>query len=133
MKKISIALVACLAISAGCTNRQVQAEVSAQGFLDAFLANDYDKALQMCSEDFKGHFSKAVSGFRDLDSDIQKLLFEQCALYKAQVVASERINGSDTFKVNYKIVKAAADSAIFETGVINSSLLVVDDKVCSLD
>ena len=131
MKKLL--LVVAITLAMGCSNKEEQAQVCAQQFLDAFLANEYDSAAKLCTDDFKDEFTRATEDYRNLSDDIKALLVEQCNSYKAVVTSVERINSSDTFVVNYNIVKPAADSAAFEKGIISSSLKIVDGKVQQLN
>lgn len=131
MKKLLLAVAVTLAV--GCTDKTNQAQESAQQFLDAFLANDYDAAAKLCSEDFKVDFAKATEDFRNLGDDIKAIVAQQCSSYKAVVTSVERVNSSDTFVVNYNIVKPAVDSTAFEKGIISSSLKIVEGKVQQLN
>ena len=131
MKKLLLVVAAALAV--GCTNKTNQAQECAQQFLDAFLANEYDAAAKLCSDDFQVDFAKATEDYRNMSEDIKALLVEQCNSYKAVITSVERINSSDTFVVNYNIVKPAADSSAFEKGLISSSLKIVEGKVQQLD
>ena len=131
MKKLLLVVAVTLAV--GCTNKANQAQECAQQFLDAFLANEYDAAAKLCSEDFQVDFIKATDDYRNLSDDVKQLLVEQCSSYKAVVTSVERINSSDTFVVNYNIVKPAVDSAAFEKGIISSSLKIVEGKVQQLN
>ncbi len=131
MKKLLLVVAVTLAV--GCANKTNQAQECAQQFLDAFLANEYDAAAKMCSDDFQVNFAKATEDYRNLSDDIKTLLVEQCSSYKAVITSVERVNSSDTFVVNYNIVKPAVDSAAFEKGIISSSLKVVDGKVHQLN
>lgn len=130
MKKI----LAILAVSllAGCADKGKQAAENAHNFLDAFLANDYDKAAQMCTDDFRSEFNVVVKDFRELDDNMKELLVNECRQYKAQTGTVQRVNGSDTFKVEYKIVKAEPDSITVETTYIDGMLTIVGDKVAGL-
>ena len=131
MKKLLLAVAVTLAV--GCTDKANQAQESAQQFLDAFLANEYDTAAKLCTEDFKEEFVKATEDYRNLSDDIKAIITQQCSSYKAVVTSVGRVNSSDTFVVNYNIVKPAADSAAFEKGIISSSLKVVEGKVQQLN
>ena len=131
MKKLLLVVAVTLAV--GCTNKANQAQECAQQFLDAFLANEYDAAAKLCSEDFQVDVIKATDDYRNLSDDVKQLLVEQCSSYKAVVTSVERINSSDTFVVNYNIVKPAVDSAAFEKGIISSSLKIVEGKVQQLN
>ena len=130
MKKILFILAVCLL--AGCTGNEKQAQQCAQQFLDAFLANDYDKAAEFCTNDFQIDFEKVVANFRTLDTNVRALLVSECSQYKAEILSAQSINGTDTFKVDYRIVKAQADTASANNGFIESSLKVVDGKVYQL-
>lgn len=130
MKKILFILAVCLL--AGCTGNEKQAHQGAQQFLDAFLANDYDKAAEFCTNDFQIDFEKVVANFRTLDTNVRALLVSECSQYKAEILSAQSINGTDTFKVDYRIVKAQADTASANNGFIESSLKVVDGKVYQL-
>lgn len=130
MKKILFVLAICLA--AGCTSKEKQAQAGAQNFLDAFLANDYNKAAEFCTDDFKIDFDKVLEDFKDLDTNVRALLISECSQYKAEIGAAQSINGTDTFSVNYKIVPVAADENAADKGFLSSSLKVVDGKVYRL-
>lgn len=132
MKKLLLVIAVTLAV--GCTNKTNQAQECAQHFLDSFLANEYDSAVKYCAPEFEEEFLKAVDDYRNLSEEIKNMVVTQCSKLKAVVTSVERVNSSDTFIVNYNIIKAVADStAIFEEGVITSSLRVVDGKVQKLN
>lgn len=132
MKKLLLGIAVTFAV--GCTNKTNQAQDCAQQFLDAFLANEYEIAAKHCSPEFEQEFSKAVDDYRNLSDDIKNMVVTQCSKLKAVVTSVERVNSSDTFVVNYNIIKAAADSAaVFEEGVITSTLRIVDGKVQKLN
>ncbi len=132
MKKLLLVIAVTLAV--GCTNKTNQAQECAQQFLDSFLANEYDSAVMYCAPEFEEEFLKAVDDYRNLSEEIKNMVVTQCSKLKAVVTSVERVNSSDTFIVNYNIIKAVADStAIFEEGVITSSLRIVDGKVQKLN
>lgn len=132
MKKLLLVIAATLAI--GCSNKTNQAQECAQQFLDAFLANEYDVAAKYCEPEFEKEFSKALDDYRNLSDEIKNMVVTQCSRLKAVVTSVERVNSSDTFVVNYNIVRTAADTtAAFEEGVITSTLRVVDGKVQKLN
>lgn len=76
-----------------------------------------------------------MEDFSKLDDSVKILLKEQCSQLKAEVVSVERVNESDTFSVNYNIVRVCPDSSgvAAEQGLITSTLKVVDGKVASLN
>ena len=129
MKKIFLALAVCLA--AGCTSKEEIAQAGAQNFLDAFLANDYEKAAGFCTDDFKVNFDRVTEDFRNLDTNVRALLVSECSQYTAKVVAAQNLNGSDTFKVGYKIIKAQASWDSIDNFITNT-LTVVEGKVSRL-
>jgi hypothetical protein len=129
MKKLLSVLAVC--ILCGCANKTQQAQDCAQGFLDAFLANDFNAAAAFCSEDFNVDFSKAMADFDKLDTSVKTMLVEQCSKLKANISSTRRVNESDTFIVSYTIVNCAADSSAKE--LVLSELKVVDGKVVSLN
>lgn len=132
MKKIFLVLVVVMAF--GCTSKSDMAQQSAQNFLDAFLANDYSGAAGYCSEDFQADFQKIIEDFQNLDEPTRNILKEQCSLYKAQIEGVERVNESDTFKVNYKIVHISPDNSSFEQEVAaQNTLRILDGKVIMLN
>lgn len=116
-------------MAAGCTNKEQQAQKGAQMFLDAFLNNEYDKAAVFCTDDIKEELNRAFEDFKNLDSNMRTLLVNECAQYKVEISSVARINESDSFKVEYKIVKATADSLASESGCIESNLTLVEGKV----
>ncbi len=132
MKKLFLAVAVILAV--GCTNKANQAQECAQQFLDAFLANEYETAAKYCAPDFQVDFNRAMEDFNKLSDDIKVMIAQQCGNLEAVVTSVERVNSSDTFVVNYNIVKPAADSTnAIEKGVISSSLRVVGGKVQQLN
>lgn len=133
MKRLFILLAVC--ILAGCTDKTKQAQECAQGFLDAFLANDFSNASAFCSEDFSADFKKAIDDFENLDDSVKMMLQQQCSMLKAKVNSVQRVNESDTFVVCYNIVKSVVDSVGNQTEeeLIVSGLKVVDEKVVSLN
>lgn len=133
MKKLLIGLAVC--ILAGCANKTQQAQESAQGFLDAFLTNDFEKAALFCSEEFNDDFSQATEDFNKLDDSVKNMLKEQCSQLQAIISSVQRVNESDTFIVSYNIVKCVADSTgdVAEQEFIVSELKLVDGKVVSLN
>lgn len=131
MKARNIVAVACVLLAAGCTNIEKQAEVSASGFLDAFLSNEYDKASEYCSEEVKYELDKATADFKALEPSIKELLVSECSKYGAEVTGVARINKSDTVEVSYRIYKKA-DSLSFEKGTVAGTLKIVDGKISEL-
>lgn len=129
MKKLLFVLAVC--ILGGCTNKTQQAQDSAQGFLNAFLANDFNAAAAYCSDDFNVDLGKALEDFEKLDSSVKTMLVEQCSKLKANINSTSRVNESDTFIVNYSIVSCEADTTAKE--LLKSELKVVDGKVVSLN
>lgn len=129
MKKILFVLAACLA--AGCTNVEKQAQDSASGFLDAFLANDYEKAAECCSEGLKEQLRTATGSFSSLDSNIKELLVKECSKYRQEIVSATRAGKSDTVVVEYRIARMA-DSLQFQKGAIEGTLYVMDGKIIRL-
>lgn len=129
-----LAVLAILAIT-GCTNRAKQAQECAQGFLNAYLENDFNAAASFCTPEFSVEFEKAMADFSNLEVQMQQMLKEQCAQLKANVLSVERVNESDTFTVNYTIVKAFPDSTSNHAAQwqINSTLKVIDGKVLQLN
>lgn len=121
MRKILFILAICSL--AGCTNKEERAVESAGVFLDAFLANDYQKAAGCCSDTLKVEVDKAFERFRQLDTNIRALLVNECQQYRTEIGAAERIGDSDTIKVNYKIIK---DSSI------SGYLKVLEGKILSI-
>ena len=129
MKKILAVLAICAL--AGCTNKEEQALAGAENFLDAFLANDYAKAAECCTDDLKVELDKVLTDFRQLDSNVRALLVSECSQYRAEVGPVERIGDSDTIKVNYRIIKGESDTQVTEN-VIASSLKVLDGKIMEI-
>ena len=133
MKKLLLAVAVTLA-AGSCTGKADKVQECAQHFLDAFLANEYDQAAKYCTQEFEVEFSKAVEDYRNLSDDIRSMIVAQCSNLKAVITSVERVNSSDTFVVNYNIIKAAADTAAaYEEGVITSALKIVDGKVQQLN
>lgn len=126
MKKIFLALAVYMAV--GCTSKEEIAQIGAQNFLDAYLANDYEKAAGFCTDEFKLEFEQVIADFRTLDTNIRALLVTECSKYAAKVVAAECINGSDTFKVGYKIVKSQPTGDSIDNCFTNT-LTVIEGKV----
>ena len=131
MKTRNIVAVACVLLGAGCTNIEKQAEASANGFLEAFLSNEYDKAAEYCSEEVKGELNKVTADFKSLEPSIKELLVSECSKYGAEVTGATRINKSDTVEVSYRIFKKA-DSLSFEKGTVSGTLKLVDGKISRL-
>ena len=131
MKARNIVAAAFVLLAAGCTNMEKQAEASANGFLDAFLSNEYDKAAEYCSQEVKSELDKATADFKTLEPSIKELLVSECSKYGAEVTGATRINKSDTVEVSYRIYKKA-DSLSFEKGTVTGTLHVVDGKISRL-
>ena len=131
MKTRNIVAVACVLLGAGCTNIEKQAEASANGFLEAFLSNEYDKAAEYCSEEVKGELNKVTADFKSLEPSIKELLVSECSKYGAEVTGATRINKSDTVEVSYRVFKKA-DSLSFEKGTVSGTLKLVDGKISRL-
>lgn len=132
MKKIFLILIAFAAFS--CSSKSDEAQRTASDFLAAFLANDYYGAAGYCSEDFEVDFNKILEDFAKLDEPMKGILKEQCSLYQAEILSVEEVNESDTFKVNYQIVKIAPDTASFDSGVAaKNTLTIYDGKVVRLN
>lgn len=127
MKRIFIVLAICMA--AGCTSKEQQAKEGAQMFLDAFLSNEYDKAALLCTDEIKEDLNRAFADFKNLDSNVRALLVNECAQYKAEIASVTRINGSDTFKVEYKLIKANSDSLSLDSSCIESNLTLTGGKI----
>ena len=123
MKKFLFVLAVC--VLGGCVNKAQQAQETAQGFLDAFLANDFKAAAAFCSDDFSVDFGKAIEDFEKLDSPVKEMVVEQCSKLKADISSTTRVNESDTFVVRYSIVNSKE--------LISSGLKVVDGKIVSLN
>ena len=130
MKKILAILAAGLLV--GCTDVEKQAADNAQNFLDAFLAIDYEKAAQMCTDDFRNDFNRVIKDFKELDTNVKALLLNECQQYRASISSVGRVNKSDTFVVEYKIVKAVPDSLSVQTNSINGTLTIAGEKISSL-
>lgn len=122
-----------ICVLAGCANKVDKAQNCAQGFLDAFLSNNFNASAAFCSDDFNVDFNQAMEDFDKLDDSIKILLKEQCTQLRAKVISVERVNESDTFNVNYNIVRPCPDSAGVEQKLVTSTLKVVDGKVVSLN
>ena len=129
MKKMLFVLAACLA--AGCTNAEKQAQDSASMFLDAFLSNDYEKAVDCCSEELKDKLQAATGSFSSLDSNIKELLVKECSKYSPEIVSAARAGKSDTVVVEYRIGRKA-DSLQFQKGAMGGTLYVLDGKIIRL-
>ncbi len=129
MRKIFFALAICTL--AGCTNKEKLAMEGAGNFLDAFLANDYNRAAECCTDEFRPEILKELESFRQLDSNVKALMVSECSQYKAEIDAVENIDDSDTFKVNYRIIKAVAEPQA-NGAFISGSLKVVDGKIFML-
>lgn len=122
-------------LSAGCASKAEKAQDCAQNFLNAFLSNDLNAAASFCEEDLNKDLKRATDDFDKLDDDVKSLLKEQCSQLHAEIVSVERVNESDTFLVNYNIVRACPDNdgAEGNNEMINSSLKVVGGKVAFLN
>ena len=131
MKIRNIFAMACILLAAGCADKEKQAEITAVGFLEAFLSNEYDKAAEYCSEEVKGELDKATADFKSLEPAIKELLVSECNKYGAEVTGTSRINKSDTVEVSYRIYKKA-DSLSFEKGSVTGTLNIVDGKISRL-
>lgn len=132
MKKGLFILAMC--VLAGCANKEEQAQMAAGAFLEAFIANDFQAATQMCSENFKEEFEKSVSDFENLPDQVKQMLKEQCSQVKYEIVSVARIEKSDTFVVNYNIARVQEDTSSFQMQPLASSTLkIVGGKVDRLN
>ena len=75
MKKVFSILALCLL--AGCADKAGQAQGCADKFLDSFLKNDLEGAVQMCSESFSPEFGRSVEDFRNLSQQEKEIVQEQ--------------------------------------------------------
>ncbi len=133
MKKVLVIVAICALV--GCTSKASKSEDCAQGFLKAFLANDFSGAVAFCSDEFKVEFGRAMEDFTKLDESVKFLLEEQCSKLEANIKGVERLNESDTFIVRYNIVKNIPDSSTVAQSkeLFASELKVVEGKVVALN
>ena len=131
MKKLLFIFAIC--ILAGCANKADKAQKAAEQFLDAYITNDFTAATELCSEDFKELFGKTIKDFESLDPQIKEMLKEQCAQLKYEISLVERVGKSDTFNVNYNILKNTTDSSSFQYPLITITLKIVGGKVARLN
>ena len=132
MKKVFSILTLCLL--AGCADKAGEAQECAGRFLDAYLKNDFEGAVQQCSEKFGEDFGRTVEDFRNLPQNIKEMLQEQCSQLKYEILSVQRVNKSDTFVVEYNILKSEPDTAAFrQQELVSSTLMVVGGKVDALN
>jgi hypothetical protein len=132
MKKVFSVLA--LALLAGCAGKADKAQGCAGKFLDAFLKNDFEGATQLCSESFRPEFSRTIEDFRNLPEQVSEMVQEQCSALEYEILSVARINKSDTFIVEYNIVRAKPDTAAFrQQELVGSVLRIVDGKVDALN
>ena len=123
-----------MCVLAGCANKADKAQKAASEFLDAFIANDFQSATHMCSDNFREEFGKTVSDFENLPDQVKQMLKEQCAQVKYEIVSVERIEKSDTFVVNYNIARVQEDTSSFKQQPLASSTMkIVGGKVDRLN
>ena len=119
---------------AGCANKADQAQKVAGSFLEAFIANDFKGATQMCSDNFKEEFGKTVADFENLPDQVKQMLKEQCSQIKYEIMSVERVEKSDTFVVNNNIARVQQDTSSFQQQPLaSSSLKIVGGKVDRLN
>ena len=132
MKKVFSILALCLL--AGCADKAGQAQGCADKFLDSYLKNDFEGALQQCSEVFRPEFGKTIDDFRNLPQQIREMLQEQCSRLKYEVSEVQRVGKSDTFVVEYNIMRAEPDTAAFkQQELVSGTLRIVNGKVDALN
>ena len=132
MKKVLFILALC--VMAGCSNKANKAQKAAEEFLDAFLQNDYKTATQLCSEQFGQEFEKSITDFENLNNPIKEMIKEHCAQLKYEIISVERINKSDTFNVNYNILKSLPDSSsLSDKQMFSSTLKVMGGEIIQLN
>ena len=130
MKKRYI-IAAAVLLAAGCTNKEKLAETTANGFLEAYLANEYEKAAEFCNEELGSKFMEATADFSSLDPSVRELIVAECEKYGAEVTGVMQVNKSDTVEVQYQIYKKA-DSLSFERGKVTGYLKIVGGKITKL-
>lgn len=132
MKKVLFIFAMC--VLAGCSNKANKAQKAAEEFLDAFLQNDYKRATGLCSVQFQQEFGKSITDFESLNDPVKEMIKEQCAQLKYEITSVERINKSDTFNVNYNILKALPDSSsLSDKHMFSSTLKVVNGEIIQLN
>ena len=129
MKKVLSIWALCLR-AAGCTEKAGQAQGCADKFLDSFLKNDLDGAVQLCSGNLSPEFSKAIEDFNNLSQQEKEMVQEQCSALVYEILGVERVNKSDTFMVEYNIKPAKPDTSAFrQQELVKGVLRIVDGKV----
>ena len=132
MKKVLFIFAMC--VLAGCANKDDNAQKAAEEFLGAFLQNDFKKASQLCSDEFQQEFGRTIKDFENLDNSAKQMITDYCAQLKYEITLVERINKSDTFNVQYNIVKALPDSSsIPSQQMFSTSMQIVKDKIAKLN
>lgn len=132
MKKVLFIFAMC--VLAGCANKADKAQNTAEEFLDAFLQNDYKRATQLCSSEFQQVFGETIKDFENLQDPVKEMIKEHCAQLKYEITSVERVNKSDTFNVNYDIVKALPDSSSLTSfQVFSSTMQIVKGEVAKLN
>lgn len=132
MKKVLFIFAMC--VLAGCANKADNAQKAAEEFLGAFLQNDFKKASQLCSDEFQQEFGRTIKDFENLDNSVKQMITDYCAQLKYEITLVERINKSDTFNVQYNIVKALPDSSsIPSQQMFSTSMQIVKDKIAKLN
>ena len=124
MKKVLFVFALC--VLAGCASKTDKAQKAAEEFLGAFLQNDYKTATQLCSDEFQQEFGKTIGDFENLQEPVKQMIKEHCSQLKYEISSVERINKSDTFNVNYNIIKALPDSSSASQQIFATTLQVVN-------
>ncbi len=132
MKRVFSILAMCLL--AGCAGKADRAQGCAGKFLDAFLKNDFEVATQLCSDGFRPEFSRTIEDFRNLPQQVKEMVQQQCSALEYEILSVERVNKSDTFMVEYNIIRLETDTSAFrQQELVVSVLRVVDGKVDALN
>ena len=98
------------------------------------MKNDLEGAALQCSEAFRPEFGKAIEDFRNLPDRVKEMLQEQCSQLRYEISAVQRAGKSDTFIVEYNILRAEPDTSAFrQLELVSSTLRVVGNKVDALN
>ena len=109
MRKIIVIFI--LSLFFGCSQKENKAESCANGFLKAFIENDYAKAAEFCNADIASKFIDAAEQFNNLDSTTRAVLVKMGEDLSYEIKSVERREKTDSVKVTYHLLKVVKGSA----------------------
>jgi len=125
MKKILLSFATLLMlVLASCSGKKGDITDSTMAFLDAYFKIDYSLAGTFCTANMAMELKEKLKGIESLDPVVKNLLVSQSKEIKAEIVAVNRLRGSDSAKVNYRIILPKKNQSIEQT-----LSLVLENKV----